>query len=167
MKLSRSKSLSLPNEFGINPIRGYRQWARKGGHLISPWTGMIWSLTHPADAMCPHGCIETPSQDKCGNYGNGCGIYAWHRTETMLRQPTGLMSIGSGCKPPDYWGVVEAIGRIVWHDFGWRASNVRIVALANSHSLSQYVADVYQVPCLEPDILLKQYPPQVNWRYTQ
>lgn len=160
-------NLFLPEEFTITPIRGYREWAFivPDVRLQSSWDKSIWPVDGPHIATCSVGCNSVPSDWKGNHAGAGCGLYAHHHPRSV--KPgfgAGGMAYMSG-NYPKYWGVVETYGKckVVWHAVGFRASNLRVLALADTGKRSRQVANVYGVPCLAPRDLVIEFPPSVSW----
>lgn len=163
--MSQSQSPSLPEEFGITPVRGYRMWSVLNTvRLASLNFDLVWEPGKVTEAQCFNNCSSPPSVGRCGNYGKGCGIYAVHRSERI-----GPMSAYS-LAPPRMtavstwvWGVVEGWGRVVWHKDGWRAQYARPVAISATSRLAETVSKTYSIPCLRNGVLLREFPPQVPW----
>jgi hypothetical protein len=114
-------------EFGITPMRGYRRWDVRDGRLVSCYN-QVWPFRAPARAACPH-CsragLPIPSGTRHGHFaGEGCGLYAWSAPELVECRYT-LLSKRIRC-----WGVVEAWGRVVEHERGFRALYMRPLALS-------------------------------------
>lgn len=146
---------SLPKEFGITPLRGYRCWAIKDNRRLSSTNFVMpWEPGKPVEASCQR-CGNPPSTWHCGVIGRGCGIYAWHRPEY-------LDSIAR-FSPYRVWGVVEGWGRVVWHENGWRAQFGRMVALAESDR-GVSLAEIYGVPCMSYTSLITAFPPTEPWK---
>ena len=163
-----SQSLCLPEELTITPIRGYREWAFivPEGLFISSWDKGIWPVDGPRIATCRlGGCAEIPCEEMGDHAGMGCGLYAWHRPETFPRVTNeGFLPYIAG-RTPKYWGVVETAGksRVIKHEKGFRASSLRIVAIADTGKEAQRAAFIYGVPCLTKRVIVKEFPPQVPY----
>jgi hypothetical protein len=102
-------------------LRGYRCWNWHGPQRLGSvgefgeWSGITENATCrlPARRQLKYGGHRAP-HESCT-----CGIYGWYRpNETRLR--TG-----------DVFGVIEASGRIIVGDFGFRAESARIVAVVS------------------------------------
>lgn len=141
-------------------LRGYRMWDTRGALLTAvshavDWTVpehtatcvrnapyQVWFSGRPIfeSADAPH---VVPGE-ACT-----CGIYGWYRPdEARLHQG-------------DVFGVVEATGRVLLGDFGFRAERARIVALVSEYEPIQHYWTHRGVPVFEDrKALLAAFPPQ-------
>lgn len=151
-------SQSLPEEFGITPVRGYRSWAvSPANHLMSVNFAFVWNK-EVVSADCAY-CSDPPSKERHDRYGRGCGIYAMHRPE-----PLHAITWRAIYAPP-IWGAVEGWGRVIWHRDGWRAQFARVLALVLTDDISATISKAYGIPCLPVGEFISTYPPEVPWRF--
>ena len=144
---------ALPAEMTIDTLRGYRFWTAGRSGYLSSANSFVWAPGEWAEAECIS-CTVVPAQDACqGSYGHGCGLYA----------------AGSPSRVDKHfpWGVIEAKGRIVVHDAGFRAQYARVIALVRP-SEDKHLRAVeaagrrYDVPVLPEESLLAEYPPDTG-----
>ncbi len=106
-------------------LTGFRLWHASDGGLrsLGGWTYIIpWSgQTVQESAWC-----GVDKRHVAPDFDCNCGLYAWFRppTDRMMRMEGVSVS-----------GVVRLSGHVIWHDTGWRAQHMRIVALADPNSL--------------------------------
>lgn len=137
-------------------LRGYRYWNWNGtdrlGSVAAPgqWDGATAEATckrYQPSSWWFNG--ESFAEHASPVQGCTCGIYGWYRpTEARLH-------VG------DVFGVIEASGRVLLGDFGFRAEKARIVAVVTDnpskiHALKWLGIDTYP----DQDALLEAYPPE-------
>lgn len=155
----------LPEEMTISALRGYRYWSLTGIRLTSRGN-FEWPAREWAKARC-ESCEKlghpVPAQARCGAHGYGCGLYAAYSPRPVSK----------GIR---LWGVVEAKGRIVSHDRGFRAEYARVIALADpgailgvDHPLLREAvvslaraAELYAVPLIPQAAILAEYAPDLQ-----
>lgn len=168
-----------PDEFIMVALRGYRSWPGtepRSGWLWSSNDRFAWPPGEWAAAtckLCELRGAPVPSLTPCRDYGYGCGLYAASTPSIGVRH--------------HIWGVIEAKGRIVCHDDGFRAEQARVIALALppattftatwggqpgatynvdvssvSPDLVLAAARLYDVPALPPEQLEAEYPPDTG-----
>lgn len=151
----------------LDTLRGYRSWAEwehgtwvMRSHDRFPWPPGEWAKARCKN--CETAGRPVPVFGKCRSYGYGCGLYAASTPDVGVR---------SGI-----WGVLEAKGRIVSHEFGFRAEYARPVALArparrvvhSEYSMTEIIdaaigiARVYDIPILPEEQLEAEYPPDTG-----
>jgi hypothetical protein len=144
-------------------LRGYRQWSligyltsrgRTPPHLFGSY-GQAW-LAPTMQARCGNefavmadraaGDLHEAPHDGCR-----CGIYAYYRPDAVGPDLPGRV-----------FGVVEATGRILLGDRGFRAEHARILALCGSDSAMDWAAQRYPgvASFPTPEALLEHYPPE-------
>lgn len=151
----------------LDTLRGYRSWAEwdhgswvMRSHDRFPWPPGEWAQARCK--ACENDGRQVPSWGACRTYGYGCGLYAASTPEVGVRKGV--------------WGVLEAKGRIMSHQFGFRAQSARPVALARPAPggiLGEYtlrdlevaagnIARVYGIPLLPAEQLEAEYPPDTG-----
>src|ERR1700756_5624539 len=66
--------LPEPEETTIGTLRGYRAWSVSGTGALTSHGSFAWPADGWAQATCRH-CDVVPSQEKCQDFGYGCGLY--------------------------------------------------------------------------------------------
>lgn len=158
----------LPHEFGITKVRGYREWIVQhdavgpNPYTVEEWVpylgssnlGQRWPYRVANEARCPNQCSPIVNVNKCGAIGYGCGLYAWHWLDGVVQNRYPFIENGY------VWGVVEAWGRIVSHEKGFRAQYMQPVALVGDHHDIDRLGALYDVPVLEDfHAVMKSFPP--------
>lgn len=99
---------------------GYRAWNMRPDGMYGAWKR--WKAPQ-LSATCRKGDGVPHANGQCGSIAFGCGIYA-------AKDPTRLMrAYGLGPSASVAIGVVTLEGRVVEHEKGYRAEQVRVVAL--------------------------------------
>jgi hypothetical protein len=144
-------------------LTGYRMWNWDGYVLQSTGNPMVWeSEVHQAECLMftrpPMGC-GFPGCPLCSGLNDSdwthlapaegctCGIYGWYRPdEARLHHG-------------DIFGAVQATGRVLLGDFGFRAQTARIVALVGDSNLAvrweRYGVKVFT----DRESLIAEFPP--------
>lgn len=107
----------LPDELIIGTLRGYRYWTPGMDGALYGRRSFAWLPGEWARAACGKGNPCPPCQDRCGTDGYGCGLYGSWTPAPVYK--------GEG----NVWGVMEAKGRVVGHEHGFRAEYGRVIAL--------------------------------------
>lgn len=113
-------------------LRGYRMWDVAGMDLLATNFGHgTWDDGY-LRAECFRGLFDVfgvgSGQHDAPAQGCGCGIYGWYRPDEA-RLHAGAI-----------FGVIEASGRVLLGDFGFRAEKARAVALAYPDAPADFVA---------------------------
>jgi hypothetical protein len=124
---------------GIGPIVAYRAWQLDADGTIMSFHWLcpeVWSTSEWVGARCtgfgdnletgrPH--HQAPAE------GCECGIYAWKRQDDVREflppYPNPLLPNGPPFRPHYASGVVELGGKVIEHEFGYRAEWARIVGI--------------------------------------
>jgi hypothetical protein len=122
---------------GIEPIVGFRMWfytlhrSRPQLHPIRP----LWNATCPSpwdgaesgwvDASCTTGPVDP---EHVPGWGCTCGFYATKDLAAFRMFPI-LMDLPHADGVGWIFGRVELAGKIIEHDYGYRAQRARIVEL--------------------------------------
>lgn len=137
---------------GIEPLVGWRIWRIQHHHplvLMGPQMRAPW----PVDgitAVCAGRPEECQCPDPPGNHpvGPGCGIYAATHPEHLHQATTPFRHCVAGR--------IQAWGRIITHEHGFRAQHAKIDAIAHSaytyeasRGLLEQSAHAYGVPLIE------------------
>lgn len=103
----------------FEPLKGYRHWLLRGGHLQSPMNNQARVEWKPGEmvAWCKN---SNKWATECLRVSCGCGFYSVWSANHDYARPTQSISIG---------GVIEIYGKVVVGEYGARASKCRVVAL--------------------------------------
>ena len=128
---------------GIDPIVGYRAWYFEIGkrearlHPITQgsgvgpragaWDGASWGWVTATCSLVGPGAWHVAPAEDCT-----CGFYAMRELHPVVQDAAGLhvwRQLGLGCESGLVMGRVELAGKVIEHEFGYRAERARIVEL--------------------------------------
>lgn len=125
---------AVPETWSPEAVVGWRTWSLDSSGLLIGGYGATWASAE-VEAVCvrgPYARYRTPLDDRDGEWPElhlapdprcWCGIYAWRRKEDLLGPFVGLGA------PVAVVGEVELSGRVIEHEFGYRAQRARITRL--------------------------------------
>lgn len=150
------------------PIVAYRVWSVDDGWLSSTsFTAvadydpnaaatLTWPVGEPLVAECRtdvfkygnedrDACGHTPSPNRDGHCGSGCGIYAYRTADGMFAAHPAQAEVF-------IFGEVLLSGEVYEHELGYRAHRARVHAIYDTHDAARGIAALYNVPLVKIDI---------------
>ncbi len=146
MEREIAEKIKLQNILGVKCLA----WNDKVHKLVSPSVnGFVWEPNQPHMASCPNGHEDIP-YIRCY-----CGIHATWQADIAKRYTN-----KSYISP---WCLLEAGGKIMYHKWGWRAAEARIVMVAfddatTDHQMTRagrQTADIYGIDLISLTEMLK------------
>lgn len=152
------------------PIVAYRAWGvNKAGELRAINFGDVWPAGRAARAVCRNGdrldqfAVGAPKKIAVG-HAVRAGLFAWHHDAPHKGCSCGLYahkeSAGSFVKsartePDRVWGECHLWGRIIDHEFGYKAEFAYPKSLSTNSPHATAVAERYGVACeyVDPDTI--------------
>lgn len=122
-----------------NGLYGWKVFdQREDKKVISPfYPGFLWSFDTIETAKCEK--IEFSNTNPIPHLNCKCGFHAMYRYENIS-----IYKAFGGYKATKFIGIIEAFGRVIMEERGYRAARARLIAIPDNHNLPFYIEMVQE-----------------------